>query len=380
MSARVALPHHSRKRRKSPPLCPDRSTFRATFRRDQTGTPAAPAGPWPVPATRRNAGNPAEIRIGISGWTAPWRGTFFPRGLKQREELAYASRRVNSIEINGTFYSLQRPTSYASWHAQTPDGFVFSVKAPRFITHILRLREVQTPLANFFASGVLRLGDKLGPVLWQLPPSFAYDRERIEAFFRLLPRTTAEAAAMAKHHDAHVRHGSWLKTERDRPLRHALEVRHFSFATPDFVALLRAHDIGLVVADTAGKWPALEDLTANFVYARLHGAERLYVSGYTPQALEAWAAKIRDWVRGRSPASPHRIAPVPKCPLRPRDVFVYFDNDVKTRSPYDAMSLAHRLGLGPAPEAGPDEASVSEEPRDAWPSEPRRRRLRTQTS
>jgi uncharacterized protein YecE (DUF72 family) len=319
-------------------------------------------------AARATIGNPGEIRIGISGWTyAPWRGSFFPEGLKQKEELAYASRHVNSIEINGTFYSLQRPESYRSWHAQTPDRFVFSVKAPRFITHIRRLKDVRTPLANFFASGVLRLGDKLGPVLWQLPPSLAYDRERLEKFFRLLPRTTREAAVLARRHDAHVRLGTWLKTDRDRPLRHALEVRHFSFETPDFIALLRANKIGLVVADTAGKWPALEDLTADFVYVRLHGAERLYVSGYTPAALKSWAAKIRNWTRGRSPASPHRIAPVPKGGLQPRDVFVYFDNDVKTRSPYDAMSLAHRLGIGPTAEAGPDEATVSEEPRPRWP-------------
>lgn len=310
-----------------------------------------------------------EIRIGISGWTyGPWRGTFFPKGLKQKDELAYASRKFNSIEINGTFYSLQRPESYASWRDQTPEGFVFSVKAPRFITHILRLKDVRTPLANFFASGVLRLGDKLGPLLWQLPPSFAYDRARLEAFFRLLPRTTSEAAALARHHDAHVRHGSWLKTERNQPLRHALEVRHFSFETPEFISLLRANAVGLVVADTAGKWPAMEDLTSDFVYVRLHGAERLYVSGYTPKALDSWEAKIRKWIQGKCPASPHRIAPVPKGAPQPRDIFVYFDNDVKTRAPYDAMSLAHRLGIGPAPEDGPDEASVSEEPRNEWPA------------
>jgi uncharacterized protein YecE (DUF72 family) len=274
---------------------------------------------------------------------------------------------VSSIEINGTFYSLQRPKSYGTWYAQTPDSFVFSVKAPRFITHILRLKDVKTPLANFFASGVLRLGDKLGPFLWQLPPSFPYDRERLEAFFRLLPRTAKEAAALARRHDTHVKHGSWLKAGRDRPLRHALEVRHFSFETPEFISLLRANDIGLVVADTAGKWPAMEDLTSDFVYLRLHGAERLYVSGYTAEALDSWAAKIRDWTRGRSPAGPHRIAPIPKGAPQPRDIFVYFDNDVKVRAPYDAMSLANRLGIGPAPEKGPAEASVSEEPRKNWP-------------
>jgi len=309
-----------------------------------------------------------NIRIGISGWTyAPWRGTFFPKGLKQKQELAYASRRLNSIEINGTFYSLQRPQSYGDWYAQTPADFVFSVKAPRFITHIRRLKEVETPLANFFASGVLRLSEKLGPLLWQLPPNFAYDPERLEAFFRLLPRTTKEAADLARHHDSHVRHGSWLEMDRNQPLLHALEVRHSSFETPEFIALLRAHDIALVVADTAGKWPALEDLTSNFVYVRLHGAERLYVSGYTPAALDSWAAKIRAWVRGWSSASAHRIAPVPKTATGLRDIYVYFDNDVKTRAPFDAMSLAHRLGLGPAPAEGPAESSVREEPRLHWP-------------
>jgi uncharacterized protein YecE (DUF72 family) len=315
------------------------------------------------------------LRIGISGWTyAPWRGTFFPKELAQKDELAYASRRVNSIEINGTFYSLQRPTSFAAWHERTPDGFVFSVKGPRFITHIKRLGDVEAPLANFLASGVLRLEEKLGPFLWQLPPSFAYDRGRLEAFFELLPRTAKAAARLARRHDFHVKHGTWCKVGSDRPLRHALEVRHPSFKTPEFIALLRSHDVALVVADTAGKWPAMEDVTSDFVYVRLHGDSKLYVSGYTPGALRSWAARIRTWARGGSPAGPRRIAGPLKGARQPRDIYVYFDNDVKTRAPYDAMDLAHRLGLNAKPESGPSEADVDEEPRTVWPAFPGARR------
>jgi uncharacterized protein YecE (DUF72 family) len=316
-----------------------------------------------------------DVRIGISGWTyPPWRKTFFPEGLRQADELHYASRRVNSIEINGTFYSLQRPSSYTQWHNQTPDGFRFSVKCPRFITHIKRLNNVEAPLANFFASGVLRLNEKLGPLLWQLPPSFSYDHGRLDAFFELLPRTTKEAARLAKRHDEHVKHGTWLRTDKDRPLRHALEVRHESFKTPEFIAQLRRQDVALVVADTAGKWPAMEDVTSDFIYARLHGDSKLYVSGYTPSALKAWAARIGTWIRGGSPAGPKRIAkPLPRGP-KSRDVYVYFDNDVKTRAPYDAMSLARLLGI--ESHSPPESFGLAhdEEARTEWPPFVRPRR------
>jgi uncharacterized protein YecE (DUF72 family) len=311
--------------------------------------------------------NKPQVRIGISGWTyPPWRGTFFPKGLRQQDELKYASGKLSSIEINGTFYSLQRPSSYAKWYGETPASFVFSIKAPRFITHIRRLRDVEKPLANFFASGVLRLNEKLGPLLWQLPPSLAYDRELLETFFNLLPRTTTAAVRRAKRHDEHVKLGTWIQTDKDRPLRHALEVRHESFKTKEFIELLRQHDIALVVADTAGKWPALEDVTADFIYARLHGDSKLYVSGYTAKALGYWAGRIRAWSKGGSPAGPKRIGkPAQRAPSR--DVYVYFDNDVKTRSPFDAMSLSHRLGLEKAPEPGPTESEVAEEARTDWP-------------
>lgn len=320
----------------------------------------------------------AEYRIGISGWRyPPWRKRFFPEGLPQREELAYASRQVSSIEINGTFYSLQRPSSFQSWYEQTPEGFMFSVKCPRFITHIKRLGDVDGPLANFFASGVLQLEEKLGPMLWQLPPSFRYDAKRLDDFFARLPRDTAAAARLAKKHDHHIS-SVWTKTGESRPLRHALEVRHKSFETPEFIALLREHDVALVVADTAGKWPLLEDVTSDFIYVRLHGDEELYVSGYTPEALQQWARKMRAWHRGDNGPRAKRIGPDAPKRAAGRDVYVYFDNDVKIQAPYDAMSLAHRLGLRAKPEAAPLPATVAEKPRQ--PSEWRWRRSGTTTS
>ncbi|MGE5720284.1 MAG: DUF72 domain-containing protein, partial [Nocardioidaceae bacterium] len=229
-----------------------------------------------------------QIRIGISGWNyAGWRGDFYPKGLVQRLELAYAAERLTSIEINGSFYSLQRPSSYAAWREQTPDDFVFAVKGGRFITHMKKLAGVETALANFFASGVLALGPKLGPVLWQLPPNLGFDAERLTSFFEQLPRTTAAAAEVAKRHDSKVPDDRALTAaEADRPIRHALEVRHHSFATPEAVALLRAHDVALVVADTAGRWPLVEEATSDHMYVRLHGDLELYTSGYTPQALD----------------------------------------------------------------------------------------------
>ena len=285
----------------------------------------------------------SRIRIGISGWRyRGWRGTFYPKGLRQRDELAYAARHFNSIEINGTFYSLQRPDYFAAWAAEVPDGFVFSVKGPRFITHMKKLRDAEGPLANFFASGVLRLGAKLGPIFWQLPPRLSFDRERLETFFKLLPRTTAAAAELARRHDARMAGRTWLETDLDRPLRYGIEIRHDSFRDPAFIALLRAHDIGLVVADTVA-WPLLMDVTSDFVYCRLHGSEQLYVSGYEPEALAAWAERATAWALGSEPPDAVRAADPASIERRPRDVFVYFDNDAKVRAPYDAMGLIGRV-------------------------------------
>jgi uncharacterized protein YecE (DUF72 family) len=279
--------------------------------------------------------------IGISGWRyAPWRGKFYPAGLPARAELEFAAERFPTIELNGSFYSLQRPEYYASWYEQVPSDFLFAIKGSRYITHMLRLRGVETALANFFASGVLVLEHKLGPFLWQLPPTLQLD-ERVEQFLKLLPRTTKEAAKLGRRHDERVKGRAYLRARSDRELRHALEVRHPSFATPELVKLLRKHGVALVVADTAGRWPFLEDVTADFVYVRLHGDVELYKSGYTDEALERWAARIRAWRDGRKPPSTALVARAPR--LKPHDVYVYFDNDVKVHAPYDAMNLAAKV-------------------------------------
>jgi len=269
-----------------------------------------------------------SVRVGISGWRyAGWRGDFYPPGLAQRRELEFASQRLTSIEINGSFYSLQRPTSYATWRDETPDDFVFALKGGRFVTHLKRLVGVETALANFFASGVLALGPKLGPVLWQLPETVAFDAEVLDAFFTLLPRTTGEAAVLAQGHDDKVKEGRALTTALDeRPVRHALEFRSRTFENPDAYAVMRDHGVACVLADTAGRWPKVEEVTSDFMYVRLHGDKELYASGYTGEALDEWAAKCRRWQADGL------------------DVYAYFDNDAKGFAPYDAMGLIERVG------------------------------------
>ena len=270
-----------------------------------------------------------DIRVGISGWTyGGWRGDFYPRGLARRLELAYAAERLDTIEINGSFYSLQRPTSYAAWRLQTPDDFRFAVKGGRFITHMKRLRDAERPLANFFASGVMALGPKLGPVLWQVPERLEYDADLLASFFRLLPRTVGEMAALARRHDEKLVEERTLTTcprgmSRQR-VRHALEFRHPSYCTDEAFALLREHDVGCVVADTAGRWPMAEAVTSDLVYVRLHGDQELYASGYSDAALDRWADRCRAWAE---------LA----------DVVVYFDNDAKGHAPHDAVRLKEKL-------------------------------------
>ncbi len=288
----------------------------------------------------------ARLRIGISGWRyAPWRGKFYPTDLPQRRELHYASRQLDTIEINGSFYSLQRPDSWRNWYRDTPPGFVFAVKAPRFITHVLRLRRVEKPLANFLAYGVLELREKLGPMLWQFPPNLKYDRDLFDAFLGLLPRDSRTALAMARDHDDHIRHvgelSSWHHNHR---LRHAIEIRHDSFIDPDFIRLLRKHRVALVVSDAATTWPKLQDITGGFVYMRLHGDKVLYASGYTDAALGDWARRIRAWMKGGQPAGAEYRASGESPPARKsRDVYCYFDNDAKVKAPFDAMKLRERF-------------------------------------
>ncbi|MBI6909904.1 DUF72 domain-containing protein [Pseudomonas palleroniana] len=289
----------------------------------------------------------AAIHIGISGWRyKPWRGDFYPEGLTQKRELQFASRAVNSIEINGSFYALQTPKRYAEWYAQTPDDFQFSVKAPRYITHILRLREVHKAMANFFASGVLELKEKLGPILWQFPPSFQFDPPLFEAFLAELPTDTQQAAALARQHEPRLNGKASMQPHGKRALRHAVEIRHKSFAVPEFVQMLATHGVALVVADTAGKWPYLEDVTANFLYLRLHGDKKLYASGYSEEALKRWGDRIECWAQGKQPADAHLVAPQRKPrALKQREVFCFFDNDIKVRAPFDARQLLQRFGL-----------------------------------
>ncbi len=287
----------------------------------------------------------ARVWIGTSGWRyPPWRGVFYPQGLAQRRELAHLAERLTSVEINGSFYSLQRPESYRAWAADTPDEFLFAVKGSRYITHLKQLRDVRVPLANFLASGVLALGPKLGPLLWQLPPRLRFEPDRLDAFLRLLPRSTGAAAQLAGEHDERLDGRAETTVGADRPLRHALEVRHPSFRDPAFVALLREHDVALVVADTAGTFPYLDDVTARFVYVRLHGDAELYTSGYSSEALDRWATLIRAWRAGEVPVGEQTLAPPAPSAAEGRDVLVYFDNDVKAHAPFDAIALAERVG------------------------------------
>jgi uncharacterized protein YecE (DUF72 family) len=288
----------------------------------------------------------SRIRVGISGWRyAGWRGKFYPPGLLQRRELGFAAERFDSIELNGSFYSLQRPASYATWYTEVPPRFTFAVKGSRYITHMLKLKNAGAALANFFASGVLALEDKLGPILWQLPPQLGFDG-RLEEFLAQLPRDTAQAAALARRHDDRLSGRSFTAPRSQRPLAYAVEVRHPSFCTPELVELLREQGVALVVADTAGRWPLMEDVTADFVYVRLHGDVKLYESGYGREALKRWAERIRAWSSGTEADGARRVARAAPRRRRGRDVYVYFDNDAKVHAPYDALALRRLLGLG----------------------------------
>ncbi len=303
---------------------------------------------------------PGKIRIGISGWRyVPWRGVFYPPKLPHRQELTFAASQFPTIELNGSFYSLQRPSHYEQWAAATPPGFVFAIKGSRFITHMRKLREIRTALANFFASGILKLDSKLGPLLWQFAPSFRFNPDLLDEFFSLLPRTTDAAASLACEHDPWMMGRVCLECAHSRPIRHAIEIRHESFIDPEFIRLLRRHKIALVCADTV-EWPRLLDVTADFLYLRLHGSEELYASGYDDIALDVWAERIAAWAHGHEPRESWKEGHAPDparshvpegiyasstpAPKRARrDLCVYFDNDAKVRAPFDAKSLIERV-------------------------------------
>jgi uncharacterized protein YecE (DUF72 family) len=292
---------------------------------------------------RKSEASPGKIRIGISGWRYKgWRGVYYPEKLAQRRELEFASRQFDTIELNGSFYSLQRPESFSRWHAETPPDFIFAIKGSRYITHMLRLRNVEGALANFFAQGLLQFGSKLGPILWQLPPNLQFEPERLNLFLAMLPRTRMQAAELARSHDERLDDRSWFQVCQDAALRHAIEIRHESFVNEKFIKLLRRHGVGLVVADTV-EWPLLMDLTSSFVYCRLHGSKELYASGYDSEALDSWARRVVTWAQGGEVEDGRRAGKGDAPKRKRRDVFVYFDNDMKVRAPFDAAKLRDRV-------------------------------------
>ena len=283
------------------------------------------------------------IRIGISGWNYDaWRGDFYPEGLRKADQLSHAARTFDTIEVNGTFYGLVSPATVRSWRADAPSGFVYAVKGSRFITHSKKLRDPHGPLANFFAQGVLELGDMLGPVLWQLPGNLRFDADRLEAFLALLPQDTEAAAALAREHDDRVDDVAYGPDSRHR-LRHVLEVRHPSFLSDEAVRIVRRHGVALVFSH-AGDWPYTEEVTAGFVYVRLHGDAPTYASPYGEDRLRAWAARIRRWADADEPDDAVRITDRTPPRRKGRDVYVYFDNDQGGHAPREALRLRELLG------------------------------------
>lgn len=270
------------------------------------------------------AKTPGAVRVGIGGWTyEPWRGgTFYPEGLPQKRELEYASRRLTSIEINGTYYGAQKPESFARWREETPEGFVFALKGPRFATNRRKLAEAGASVERFVTGGLLELGDKLGPINWQLLPTKAFDPADFEAFLKLLP---------ASH--------------EGRALRHVVEVRHESFRVPEFVELLRAHGVATVLTDKPG-FPEIPDVTAPFVYLRLQAAGEGEPEGYAADALDRWAARARAWAAGGAPGDLEPLGAPDPTQGAPREVFCYFINGFKPKAPAAAGGLIARLAAG----------------------------------
>jgi uncharacterized protein YecE (DUF72 family) len=262
----------------------------------------------------------APIRVGVGGWTyAPWRGVFYPKGLPHAQELSFASARLTSIEINGTFYRSQSPATFRKWAQETPDGFVFAVKGPRFVTQRGALKEAGDSIRRFFDSGVLELEDRLGPVLWQFAPTKKFDETDFRAFLELLPRETS-----------------------GRALRHAIEVRHDSFRTPAFIALMREFEWPVVFAEHE-TYPAIADATGDFIYARLQKADDANPTGYPPAALDDWTRRLRCWAEGDEPDDLPRVDPARPASAKPREVFAYVIHEGKVRAPAAAMALIDRL-------------------------------------
>ncbi|CAN7737528.1 DUF72 domain-containing protein [Caballeronia sp. LjRoot31] len=270
-------------------------------------------------ATRKTAGKAGQIRIGIGGWTfEPWRGKFYPKGLVQKRELEYASRQLTTIEINGTFYGSQKPTTFAKWHDETPDDFVFSLKAPRFSTNRRVLAEAGESVERFLASGVLELKNKLGPINWQFAPTKQFDADDFEAFLNLLPHKVD-----------------------GREIRHALEVRHESFRDEAFVALARKHGVAIVMAGDS-KYPQIADVTAKFVYARIMGTTEEFARGYDDKTLDLWTERARDWASGGTPTGLETVSK-PAAVTTPRDVYLYVISGFKTHNPAAGIAMIEGL-------------------------------------
>jgi uncharacterized protein YecE (DUF72 family) len=263
----------------------------------------------------------SPIRIGVGGWTyEPWRGTFYPNGLVHRRELEFASRRLTSIEINGTYYGSQKPESFAKWHDETPDDFVFSLKGSRYITNRRVLADAGATIERFFSGGVMNLRDKLGPINWQFMPTKKFDPEDFQCFLKLLP-----------------------KTVEGRAVRHAIEVRHVSFCNPDFVELAREYGVAIVLAGEA-EYPQIADLTAPFVYARIMGTTEAEAAGYSNDDLDLWAQRARIWASGGAPGGLATVG-APPTGDSGRDVFLYVISGFKTRNPAAATAMIERVGI-----------------------------------
>jgi uncharacterized protein YecE (DUF72 family) len=262
---------------------------------------------------------PTHIHVGIGGWTfAPWRGVFYPDGLPHAKELGYAASRLTSIEINGTFYRTQTPATFRKWASEVPDGFIFSVKGPRYVTHRGELKEAGESIKRFLNSGVIELGDRLGPLLWQFPPFKKFNEADFASFLELLPKDF---------------HGSRL--------RHVVEVRHASFCVPEFIRLLRKFETAVVFSEHE-TYPAIADVTADFLYLRLQKGEDTIATAYPEDAIADWAARLRAWIGGRAPADLPRIEAAP-AKIKPRDIFVYFIHEGTVRAPAGAMALIEKL-------------------------------------
>lgn len=282
------------------------------------------------------------IRIGTSGWSyKEWRGSFYPDDLRQRDELSYAADQFDTLEVNGTFYRLTTPKACRDWYQAAPRGFRYAVKGSRYITHNKKLSDARQALANFFASGILELREKLGPILWQLPANLHFDPDRIDGFLEMLPKDTDAASRLAHDHDERVADPSFGRVGNHR-LRHALEVRHESYLRPETARILRRHGMAFAFSHSS-EWPYVEEVTAGFVYVRLHGPRELYASEYGEESLREWAGRIERWRSGCQPDDSKRISDRKPPPREERDVYVYFDNDAHGHAPREAAQLTAML-------------------------------------